>query len=66
MDRSDPEWEEYRACKRKTRFETRPSHYAGWLRDYRCRFCGGWHLTSRPRSGRQKLQLVPQVSEQSQ
>lgn len=52
--RSDPDWEEHRACKRKIRYPEPPTDRAAWLRPYRCRFCDGWHVTSKPRTGRDK------------
>jgi hypothetical protein len=56
--RGDPGWEKYRGCTRKHRYAEEPilgkDYSIGWARHYRCNFCQGWHLTSKPRSGRQK------------
>lgn len=56
--KGSPEWEEHRHCKRKTRFAEPPTGQPGWLRIYRCKFCGGFHLTSKPRTGRRKHQVI--------
>ena len=50
----------WRGCERKQRYDTRAeaedavraciAHGAPELRVYHCRYCGGWHLTSHPRS----------------
>ena len=50
----------WKACERKTRYDTRAdaedaaaacvAHGAPRLHVYRCRYCGGWHLTSHPHS----------------
>lgn len=48
----------YKACLSKQRYDTRSeaeataalcaAHGRGGLQVYRCNYCGGWHLTSRP------------------
>lgn len=53
-----PEWEEHRHCLRKVRYAEEPEVKTGWLRVYRCKFCKGFHLTSKPRTGRNKHQIV--------
>lgn len=56
-NRGDPDWEEYRHCTRKRRFQDEPTsadYLPGWMRHYRCKFCEGWHLTSKPRTGKHK------------
>lgn len=56
--KGDPDWAEHRGCKSKRRFAAEPiigtDYSAGWARHYRCNFCDGWHLTSKPRTGRRK------------
>jgi hypothetical protein len=52
--RGESGWERYQACTRKERHHDRPEVMTGWMYAYRCRFCEGWHLTSKPRTGRQK------------
>jgi hypothetical protein len=47
-------WEQYRHCTRKQLYEEKPE-VAGWMSAYRCRFCSGYHVTSKQRTGRQKL-----------
>jgi hypothetical protein len=58
MKQGDPGWEEYRGCTRKHRYADEPvlgrDYFAGWARHYRCNFCQGWHLTSKPRTGSRK------------
>jgi hypothetical protein len=57
VKRGDPDWEEYRGCQRKRRFASEPTsadYIPGYMRPYRCKFCEGWHLTSKPRTGSQK------------
>lgn len=60
---SDPEAaRELRSCASKRRYPSQDAAIAaaiaavhargGSLRWYRCRFCGGWHLTSKPRRKR--------------
>lgn len=56
LKKGDTGWEEFRHCKRKARYVDRPHHGVA-LRSYRCRFCEGWHLTHKPRSGRQRLDM---------
>jgi hypothetical protein len=56
--RGDPGWEQYRACTRKARYAEAPTGHAGWFRSYRCKFCDGWHLTSKPRTGSLKHELT--------
>lgn len=52
------DWERWQTCTRKKRFPEEPKfgedYTTGWMRHYRCRFCEGWHLTSKPRSGARK------------
>jgi hypothetical protein len=56
--RGTHEWEEHRHCKRKMRFDEPPTDRPGWMRVYRCKFCQGFHLTSKPRTGRNKHQVI--------
>jgi hypothetical protein len=42
--KGDPNWVEWRTCKRKIRYEA-PLNLPIWC-DYFCPYCGGWHVTS--------------------
>lgn len=53
--KGQPGWEEWRSCKSKCRYVERPVPSAG-LRVYRCKFCEGWHLTSK---GVKKVETAP-------
>jgi hypothetical protein len=47
-------WARYRHCTRKTRYHEEPYSMPGWTHAYRCNFCEGYHITSKPKTGRNK------------
>ena len=54
---SERSWEQYRGCHSKFRDVERPPD-TPTMRHYRCRFCGGWHGTSKKTYGRNKKIFV--------
>lgn len=63
--RGESGWERYRHCTRKIRHHEPPQTMLGWTFSYRCNWCEGYHVTSKPRTGKQKLGMASDVGSSS-
>ena len=55
MNKGAKDFQRWKACGRKRRFESLEEAYQKGQSTYKCRYCGGWHRATAPEGTLRKL-----------